>query len=199
MHIIERYLAINKTMLQNIYLDKCDDFDTKVFITTCCFTAAKYEEIYPITLDNVVNVIQDTKTTRERRKLRKRIKKIEKDLLFALDFELTVSLTVDFFELFMTLCQLDEEEVFNALCLLERVSAYVYSSKFKCSEIASATCLVVMGDDTSRYNESVIERTGYTKESLTSCVFYLISLIDSYKELLLENDDYYKFIINLGL
>ena len=199
MNIVERYIAIEKHTLEEYYLDQTSSSDVKFVIVTCLFIAVKYDEVCSIGLDNIVDCFENSDTKEECEIIKEKIIQMEKNILFTLEFELTIPVTIDFFKIFVVLCKLDAYESFDALCLLERASAYIYSSNFKYSELTSSACLVVMGDDRSRYNAFVVEKTTYSQQSLSSCIFYLSSLVDDYNRILFQEDEgtkYRNFISN---
>lgn len=138
--------------------------------TAAMFVAAKYEEIYPPEVGEFVYITDDTYT-------KKQVLRMEQLVLKVLAFELAVPTSHYFLQRFSQMTRSSEVALHLAtyLCELTLLETEPYLH-FMPSEVAAAcVALARLSSGHDMWPASVSEATGYSSESLISCMKHLHS------------------------
>ena len=131
------FLTIN---LIDRYLSKRSIHRTKFQLlgVTSLFIAFKYEEIHMKNINDFVDLTARAFDKTE-------ILNMEKIIIDLVEFDLDLPLSNDFFDLLSTVYKFDKKEYFFGCFLLEAFLLDINYCKYKQSQIALATCFIVLG------------------------------------------------------
>jgi cyclin B len=131
------FLTIN---LIDRYLSKRSIHRTKFQLlgVASLFIAFKYEEIHMKNINDFVDLTARAFDKTE-------ILNMEKIIIDLVDFDLDLPLSNDFFDLLSTVYKFDKKEYFFGCFLLEAFLLDINYCKYKQSQIALATCFIVLG------------------------------------------------------
>ena len=131
------FLTIN---LIDRYLSKKPIHRTKFQLlgVTSLFIAFKYEEIYMKNINDFVDLTARAFDKNE-------ILNMEKIIIDLVDFNLDLPLSSDFFDLLSTVYKFDKKEYIFGCFLLEAFLLDINCCKYKQSQIALATCFIILG------------------------------------------------------
>ena len=131
------FLTIN---LIDRYLSKKPIHRTKFQLlgVTSLFIAFKYEEIYMKNINDFVDLTARAFDKNE-------ILNMEKIIIDLVEFNLDLPLSSDFFDLLSTVYKFDKKEYIFGCFLLEAFLLDINCCKYKQSQIALATCFIILG------------------------------------------------------
>ena len=131
------FLTIN---LIDRYISKKPIHRTKFQLlgVTSLFIAYKYEEIYMKNINDFVDLTARAFDKTE-------ILNMEKIIIDLVEFNLDLPLSNDFFDLLSTVYKFDKKEYYFGCFLLEAFLLDINCCKYKQSQIALATCFIVLG------------------------------------------------------
>ena len=102
------------------------------------FIAYKYEEIYIKKIDDFVNLAAGAFNKSE-------ILEMENNIVDLIEFNLDLPLSNDFFDLLSTVYKFDKKEYYFGYFLLEAFFLDISCCEYKQSQIALATCFIILG------------------------------------------------------
>ncbi|CAG9328287.1 unnamed protein product [Blepharisma stoltei] len=141
---------------------------------TALFISCKYEEIIPVTVDDFV-IITDKTYTRDQ------ILVMERDMLAALDFNLTVVTTWRFLERLEMVAELDMKMSFFVRYLCELALVEYHMLKYKASMIAASAvylCQKLHKIDPS-WSARLVSCSRYNESELRACAKDLLILFQA--------------------
>lgn len=126
-NLIDRYLS-QKSILRSKF---------QLLGVTSLFIAFKYEEIY---MKNINDFVELTARAFDKSE----ILEMEKTIVDLVEFNLDLPLSNDFFDLLSTVYKFDKKEYLFGCFLLEAYLLDINCCKYKQSQIALATCLIIL-------------------------------------------------------
>ena len=127
-NLIDRYLS-KKSILRTQF---------QLLGVASLFIAYKYEEIYIKKIDDFVNLAAGAFNKSE-------ILEMENNIVDLIEFNLDLPLSNDFFDLLSTVYKFDKKEYYFGYFLLEAFFLDISCCEYKQSQIALATCFIILG------------------------------------------------------
>ena len=127
-NLIDRYLS-KKPILRSKF---------QLLGVSSLFIAFKYEEIY---MKNILDFVELTARAFDKNE----ILDMEKTIIDLVEFDLDLPLSNEFFDILSTVYKFDKKEYHLGCFLLEAFLLDISCCKYKQSQIALATCLIVLG------------------------------------------------------
>jgi hypothetical protein len=161
-NLIDRYL--NKKVIMRNRL--------QLVGVTAMLIACKYEEIYAPEVKDFVYITDKAYTKEE-------IFAMENDILFTLDFNVTVPSSFRYMEIFNRYLKLEENAIMFCRYLLELFLIEYKMIKYNPSLLAASTMYITLKITKKSESEKVTELIGYTDEVLKECAKDICQILDN--------------------
>jgi hypothetical protein len=161
-NLIDRYL--NKKIIMRNRL--------QLVGVTAMLIACKYEEIYAPEVKDFVYITDKAYTKEE-------IFAMENDILFTLDFNVTVPSSFRYMEIFNRYLKLEENAIMFCRYLLELFLIEYKMIKYNPSLLAASTMYITLKITKKTDAEKVTELIGYTDEVLKECAKDICQILDN--------------------
>ena len=127
-NLIDRYIS-QKSILRTKF---------QLLGVASLFIASKYEEIYIKKLEDFINLADGAFNKSE-------ILEMERNIIDLVEFNLDLPLSNNFFDLLSTVYKFDKKEYYFGYFLLEAFLLDISCCEYKQSQIALATCFIILG------------------------------------------------------
>jgi len=186
--VLDRYLerkdCVKRSILQlvgkpiamyNLLSNLCSSFEITLCETgvTALLIAAKYEEIYPPEIRQLVHVTDKAYTSKE-------ILEMEADILSILEFKVTFASTHNFLVRYLKAAHADRMMVWMACFIAERILLEESMLQFFPSMVAScAVYLARKNLQRNPWSPTLLKYTDYTEQDLLPCLKIMTEILKS--------------------